>query len=170
MEMNFLSLLLAALVPMVIGFIWYHEKVFGSAWMQAVGMTKEQINTGNMVLIFGVSFLCACLMAFGLTTIATHDAFIGGALYYETNGSMNPDPASESGKWLQYYKDNLAASNHTFKHGFFHGVLIAGIFVILPSTVTDALFERRSFKYMAIKAGYWLLTLGLMGGIIAAMS
>lgn len=170
MEMNLIPLLLAALVPMVVGFIWYHEKVFGSAWMNSIGMSKDQMNGGNMVLIFGGSFVASFIISFGLAALVTHDSFIAGALYYETNGAMNPDPASESGKWLQYYKDHLAASNHTFKHGFFHGAILAGIFVILPTTVTDALFERRSFKFMAIRAGYWILTLGLMGGIIAAMS
>jgi len=28
------------------------------------------------------------------------------------------------------------------------------------------MFERRGFKYIAIHGGYWMLTLGLMGGII----
>lgn len=169
MEMNVLPLLLAALVPMAVGFIWYHEKVFGDTWMKGVGLSKEQANTGNMALIFGVSFLCACILSFGFTVIATHDAFINGALYYETAG-MDPDPASESGKWLQYYKDHLSISNHTFQHGFFHGAMISGIFIALPIVTTDALFERKGFKVIAIKAGYWIITLGLMGGIIAAMS
>jgi hypothetical protein len=30
------------------------------------------------------------------------------------------------------------------------------------------LFERRSWKYIFINAGYWILTLTLMGGIICA--
>jgi Protein of unknown function (DUF1761) len=169
MEMNFLPLLLAALVPMAMGFVWYHEKVFGTTWMNGVGLTKEQVNTGNMAMIFGVSFVGACILAMGLAVIATHDSFIAGALYYEAT-SMNPDPTSESGKWLQYYKDNLAASNHTFKHGFFHGAMIGGVFISLPIVTTDALLERKGFKVIAIKAGYWVLTLGLMGGIIASMS
>ena len=29
MQINFIAVLLAALVPMVMGFIWYHQKVFG---------------------------------------------------------------------------------------------------------------------------------------------
>ncbi|MBK8955110.1 MAG: hypothetical protein IPM34_06085 [Saprospiraceae bacterium] len=45
-------------------------------------------------------FICALVIALGLSIIATHDASIGGAWYYETNGPMKPDPNSESGKWL----------------------------------------------------------------------
>lgn len=37
--MNFVAIIVAALVPMIIGFIWYHPKVFGNTWMQVAGMT-----------------------------------------------------------------------------------------------------------------------------------
>ena len=30
MEINFLSVILAAMVPMIMGFVWYHDKVIGS--------------------------------------------------------------------------------------------------------------------------------------------
>ena len=44
MNINFLSLFLAALVPMVLGFVWYHDKMFLKPWMEATGMTKEKMN------------------------------------------------------------------------------------------------------------------------------
>ncbi|HRN41812.1 MAG TPA: DUF1761 family protein [Vicingus sp.] len=28
------------------------------------------------------------------------------------------------------------------------------------------MFERKGFKYIAINSGYWIITLGLMGGVI----
>ena len=31
---------------------------------------------------------------------------------------------------------------------------------------TNALFERKGFRYIAVNAGYWILTLMIMGGII----
>lgn len=166
--MNFLAIVVAALVPMVMGFIWYHPKVFGTTWMRAAGMTEEQTKTGNMLLIFGLSFLFSLMMAVCLNTIAIHDGFINGALYYITNKTMVPDPGSDAAKWLEYYNTNLAASNHTFKHGAFHGAFLAGVFLALPILATNALFERKGFKYIAVNAGYWIVTLGLMGGIIAA--
>lgn len=166
--MNFPAILVAALIPMIIGFIWYHPKVFGNTWMQVAGMTEEKVKTGNMPLIFGLSFLLSLMLAVSINAIAYHDSFINGALYYVTDGAMNPDPASEAGRWLEYYKTNLAASNHTFKHGAFHGFFIAGLLLALPIMATNALFERKSFKYVAVNVGYWLLTLALMGGLLAA--
>lgn len=166
--MNFVAIIVAALIPMIIGFIWYHPKVFGNTWMQVAGMTEEKVKTGNMPLIFGLSFLLSLMLAVAINTLAYHDSFINGALYYVTDGTMKPDPASEAGRWLEYYNTNLAASNHTFKHGAFHGFFIAGLLLALPIMATNALFERKSFKYVAVNVGYWLLTLMLMGGLLAA--
>lgn len=166
--MNFVAIIVAALIPMIIGFIWYHPKVFGNTWMQVAGMTEEKVKTGNMPLIFGLSFLLSLMLAVSINSIAYHDSFINGALYYVTDGTMKPDPASEAGRWLEYYNTNLAASNHTFKHGAFHGFFIAGLLLALPIMATNALFERKSFKYVAVNVGYWLLTLMLMGGLLAA--
>lgn len=166
--MNFLAIIVAALIPMIIGFIWYHPKLFGNTWMQVAGMTEEKIKSGNMALIFGLSFLLSLLLSVSMHAIAFHDNFVAGALYYVTDGTMNPDPASEAGRWLEYYKTNLAAGNHTFKHGAFHGFFIAGLMIALPIMGTNALFERKSFKYVAVNAGYWMLTLMLMGGLLAA--
>ena len=45
--MNFVAIIVAALIPMIIGFIWYHPKVFGNTWMQVAGMTEEKVKTGN---------------------------------------------------------------------------------------------------------------------------
>jgi len=53
----------------------------------------------------------------------------------------------------------------TFKHGAFHGIL-TGVFFVLPVLGTNALFERKGWKYILINAVYWTLTLALMGGII----
>lgn len=53
----------------------------------------------------------------------------------------------------------------TFKHGALHGT-IAGIFIALPIIGTNALVERKSAKYIFINAGYWVVTLAIMGAIV----
>lgn len=168
MDLNFLALVVTALVPLLVGFVWYHPKVFGNAWMKAAGVTEDQAKTGNMAMIFGLTFVFSFILAYGFNVIAIHDNFIGGAMYYATNGTMNPEPGSELAKWFEYYQTNLAASNHTFKHGAFHGFLLGGILISLPVIAVNALFERKGFKYIAINAGFWILCLTIMGGIVAA--
>ena len=64
MEFNFLAILVAAVVPMVLGFLWYNPALFGNAWMRESGMTEEKMKSGNMGVIFGVSFLLSIVLAF----------------------------------------------------------------------------------------------------------
>ena len=42
MEINFLAVLVAALSSFVVGFVWYNPKVFGTIWMNEIGMTEEK--------------------------------------------------------------------------------------------------------------------------------
>ena len=46
METNFLFIVLAALVPMLMGMVWYNPKVFGKAWMEGVGVSQEILDKG----------------------------------------------------------------------------------------------------------------------------
>ena len=60
MEFNVLAILVSAIVPLVLGFLWYNPILFGNAWMRESGMTEEKMKSGNMAVIFGVS-LCSRL-------------------------------------------------------------------------------------------------------------
>jgi hypothetical protein len=167
--MNILSILVTAFVPMVLGFVWYHPKVFGTAWMRLSGMTEEKAKQGNMALKLGLSYLFSMMIVFVLSSaIVVHDGFVKGALYYMTNrGTVKPQPGSDAAKWLDYYTTTLAASNHTFSHGSFHGFFLIGLFIVLPVIATNAIFERKNFKYVMLNAGYWILSITIMGGILA---
>ena len=46
----------------VVGALWYGV-IFGKAWQKAAGMTDEQVQSGNMALIFGLTFLFEMLIA-----------------------------------------------------------------------------------------------------------
>ncbi|MBI5915587.1 MAG: DUF1761 domain-containing protein [Bacteroidetes bacterium] len=165
MEINWLAVLVAAFVPTVIGFVWYNPKVFGTAWMNAAGMTEEKMKGGNMALIFGLSFLFSLILALAMTTISYHQTFVYNSVMNQPGFG---DPASEVGKWWADYVAKYGTNYRTFSHGAVHGTLIGGLFLALPIVATNALFERKGFKYIAINAGYWIVTLALMGGIVCA--
>ena len=167
MEINFLAVVVAALVPTVMGFIWYHEKTFGKAWAEGAGMTEEKMKSGNMPMIFGIALLFSFFLAFSMNIHAIHDNQVVGATYYATDGTMEAAEGSELAEWVEYYYTNLAADNRSFSHGAAHGLLLC-LMVILPIIVNNALFERRGWKYTLINAGYWILCLSIMGGIVAA--
>lgn len=155
--MNYI-LFVAALIPMVIGFVWYNPNVFGKAWMEASGMTDEKVKGGNMALIFGLSFVLAVLLSFAIHPMVIHQFGVESIFFHDPE---NPAKAA----FMAEYGDRF----RTFKHGALHGV-IGGIAVALPILGTNALFERKGFKYVAVNAGYWIVTMGLMGGVICQFS
>ncbi|WP_366186919.1 DUF1761 domain-containing protein [Flavobacterium ovatum] len=160
MEINFIVLLVAASSTMVIGFIWYNPKVFGTIWMTESGMTEEKMKGANMVLIFGMSLVYAFLISMSLQMITIHQwgavSMIGG------------DPSIVKPSYYAFMAD-YGTTFRTFKHGAFHGIL-TGVFMALPIIGTNALYERRSWKYTLVTAGYWIVSFMIMGGIICAWS
>ena len=63
MEFNWLSIILATLVPTVVGALWYGP-IFGKAWVKSTGKTEEELREGfNMPLVMGLSLVGSFLMA-----------------------------------------------------------------------------------------------------------
>lgn len=155
-------LFIAALVPMVVGFIWYNPKVLGTAWMKAAGVNPDAAKGANMALIFALTYLFSLFIAFMLSAMVIHQFHILSIFANEPTAS---DPNSEIGMMLKGFMDKYGSNFRTFKHGAFHGVL-AGLFFAMPVIAINAMFERKGFKYVAINAGYFIVTLALMGGVI----
>ena len=65
------------------------------------------------------------------------------------------------------FMNDYETAFRTFKHGALHGFM-TGLFFALPIIGTNALYERRSFKYTFVTGGFWILCLTIMGGIICA--
>ena len=160
MEFNIFAILVAAFSTLVVGFIWYNPKVFGNIWMRESGTTEEKMKGANMALIFGLSLFYAFLISFMLNGIVIHQnsvvSLIGGPPMIET---AKPSYAI----FMADYKDAF----RTFKHGALHGFMTA-LLLVLPVVGVNSLYERRSFKYVLIVSGYWMVAFMIMGGIICA--
>ena len=154
MELNILAIVVASIVPMVVGFIWYNPKVFGTAWMKASGMTEEKIKSGNMAVIFGVSLLLSFLLAFSVNGMVIHQVAAGQLVYPDMDAAT-----------YKAFINEFGDAHRNFRHGALHGA-IAGIFVVLPILGINALFERKGWKYILVNVGYWTLTLAIMGAIL----
>lgn len=46
----------------MVGALWYGV-IFGKRWQKAAGMSDEQVQSGNMLVIFGLTFLFEMLIA-----------------------------------------------------------------------------------------------------------
>ena len=137
MEINWIAVIVAALVPMILGYIWY-VPLFGKQWQASLNFTDEDVKSGNMGLIYGLSLVMALILAIALGPI------IEGLHAHSAEGSF-----------------------HTFKHGMLHGAMIS-FFVSIPVLVSNSLFQKNSLKNILINAAYWMLTMAIMGGIIDA--
>ena len=63
---NWISMIIATLIPTIVGFIYYNPKVAGTAWMHSLGITEEHMKKGNMPVIIGVSLVMSFFLAFFL--------------------------------------------------------------------------------------------------------
>ena len=159
---NLLFVVIAALVPIVIGFLYYSPKVFGNAWMKATGLTPEKLQSGNKAVIFGTTIFLSLMLSMMLFTMVVHQSQYYSILIDEPGfGEDGSAIMNEITTFMQKYGTNF----RTFKHGMLHGTLV-GIFIGLPIIMINGLFETRGFKYGFINAGYWIITLALMGGIL----
>lgn len=162
MPANFYMWFVAALIPIVIGAIYYHEKVFGASWMKVNGFSNKDMEGANMAVILGVSYLFSVFIAITLTGMVIHQNGVF-QMMMPTVLESGSDAQKAFTDLMSIYGGNF----RTFGHGVLHGVM-AGLMFVLPVVGINALFERRGWKYIFIHTGYWVICLALMGGLLCA--
>ena len=142
-EINFLAVIVAALVPNIIGAIYYGP-LFGKVWRNSMSKTEEDMKHKNEAVVYGSALLCSAIIAFFLkiTTELVHK------------------DVNDSGELI-------LASHHTFGHGVLHAAMIAITFII-PVIVCLGLFHKSTFKNILINSFFWLVCFAIMGGILDA--
>ncbi len=142
MEMNFYAVLVAATSTLVVGAVWYSPMLFANAWMKESGLTEEQLKKGNMLKIFGLTFLFSVMIAMIMQVLSIHQfgalGMIGGPDYI---GTAKPSYAA--------FMADYGTAFRTFKHGALHGFM-SGLFFALPLIAINGLFEHKSWKYIFI--------------------
>lgn len=154
MELNFLAIVVAAIVPLVIGAVWYNPKVLGTAWMKASGMTEEKMKGANMGVIFGITLVLSFMLAFTVNGMVIHQVAAQQLAF------TNPDAES-----FKAFMEEFGNMHRNYGHGALHGA-IGALFFVLPVLGINALFERKGWKYILINVGYWIVTLAIMGAIL----
>ncbi len=130
MDINLGSVLLAAVINMVVGYIWYARKVFGNAWMQDIG--KKSMELSNPGPGYGIMILASLLIAYVLAV------FVG-------------------------YADAV---------GYVEGAkigLLASIGLVASTQAANFVYEGRPQRLFLINAGYPVVSMTIMAGVISAM-
>lgn len=154
--MNFYAVLAAAASTLVVGAVWYSPMLFANAWMKESGLTEEQLKKGNMLKIFGLTFIFSIMIAMIMQVLTIHQF---GAL-----GMVGGDPNQALPSFNDFMAD-YGTAFRTFKHGALHGFM-SGLFLAFPLIAINGLFEHKSWKYIFINAGYWIVSMTIMGAIV----
>ncbi len=158
METNPLAFPVAALFVLIVGSIWYNPKVFGTIWMRENGFTTEELRKGNMLKIFGFTYLFSLMLTIPIMSLSVHQTgaigMVGGPSFIAT--------AKPS---FTAFMADYGTAFRTFKHGALHGCL-TGVFFALPIIGINGLFERKSWKYIFIHAGFWTVCLTIVGALV----
>lgn len=163
MDINYWVIFVAAVVPALVGGLWYGP-LFGKAWQREVGLTDEQIQQTNMPLIMGLCYVFSCLLAVGILGLGICIHEMG----FMQLMAMEPDlqqPGSPSNDLFVAVLQMAGGRHLSFAHGAFHGVL-AGIMLAFPIIAIKSMFDQRSWKYIFLNTGYWIITFALMAGLL----
>ena len=126
-NINFIAVAVAAIANMALGFIWYHPRVLGTAWMHEIGKTEEELSDPGPA--YALTLVGSFVTAYVLALIIGHvgAASLGG-------GALTG--------------------------------LVAGVGFVATSFGSDALFHERSLRHYLISAGFYVVSLLIMGAIL----
>ena len=71
-NVNYLAVLLSAIVMMLVGFVWYHPKVLGDTWMRLIG--KSSVELGNPKSGYALTFVAALVLSWTLAEVLKFSA------------------------------------------------------------------------------------------------
>lgn len=145
MEVNYLAVLVAALVNMALGALWYSPALFGKQWMAIMGYTPEMMKNPDMKKKankgYFISFVGALVMYYVLAHV------MKSMIAFMAQAGSEPVSAVHAG----------------LMGGFW---MWLGFVAVV--TLDSVLWEGKPWKFWLINNSYRLVTL-LIGGVILAV-
>src|SRR5947209_18486133 len=75
-QVNYLAVLVAAVVIFILGGLWYSKALFAKRWIALMGKSEEELKaasaSSNMPLMFVGAFICGLLIAWTLAIVMNH--------------------------------------------------------------------------------------------------
>jgi hypothetical protein len=87
-SINYLAVVISAVVKFALGVLWYSPGLFGNPWMHYTGVTEQQAAESNMAVIFSGSFVLYLLQAYIL------------AHFVHYTGSKDAKDGAQTGFWI----------------------------------------------------------------------
>ena len=160
MDQKLIVNLCAALVPLVLGAIWYNPNLLGRLWGSALGMTP--LPPARLALTVVLTYAAGYYIARSLVPIVIHQ----NGLHDMNAGDPDlKDKSSALSITVQGLMDKYGHNYRTFKHGALHG-FFTGLYLILPVLLIVGLWEHKKISWILIHAAFWILCVTIMGGIV----
>ncbi len=71
---NWPAVVVSTVVAFAVGGLWYSKALFGSAWLEEVGLTEEAVNNANMPRTFGGTFVLQFFAVIALAVLVGTDS------------------------------------------------------------------------------------------------
>jgi hypothetical protein len=136
-EVNWIGILLSAVAAMVVGFVYYSPYVAGKPWMKLMGITPDNIKQRQSEMM--KLYGISFVLALVTAFVLSH-VITMSQTYFPEYTRLTSGIMSAFWMWL----------------GF-----------VMPVQLTDVLFGGKVLKLFAINTGYQLITLLVMGLILA---
>lgn len=163
-QVNFYMLPIAALIPLILGYVWYHPAVFGNRLAKNIGQSPDQIGTFGSFKKIGFVYLFSLLLSYIILLLSVHQ--LGAHLLFLGERQME-DPNYGAHAFLANFMEQYGERHRTFGHGVLHG-LETGLFVSLALIGATTIIEGRPLKQVWPHIGFWVLCSALIGGVLAA--
>ena len=135
---NYLAVFASVILSVILGTVWYGP-LFGKIWTKEMGWTKEQMKKGAADKSAMMrSYMVQAVGSFIMAFVLAHSLIFAGT-YLNVSG--------------------VAAG---LQVGFWNWIGF-----IAPVTVTSVLWEGKSWKLWFLTNGYYLVTLCVMGVLLA---
>ena len=158
-QANWLILPIAALFPLILGYVWYHPKIFGTKLSQLTGeVMAGNRSVGQTILIYSFSLV----LAYILTLLSVHQSAIYQLFF------MDPELTDINSKYNLFIKEFMAEygdRHRSFGHGMIHGAE-AGLVLGLAFIGIPTLMQNKPLKPIWIHLGFWILCCSLMAGLV----
>ncbi|MBN1211938.1 MAG: DUF1761 domain-containing protein [candidate division Zixibacteria bacterium] len=69
MSVNYWAVLVAGVVYMILGALWYSSALFGKAWMKGIGKTKEQVSADASAVNYIIAIIGSFIASYGIARL-----------------------------------------------------------------------------------------------------
>lgn len=77
---SWVSVLIAAVMSFIVGWVWFSQRLFGATWLREMGMTKamtERAKKKSMAVTMAVGFVAQIVMAMVLAMVISTTGSVG---------------------------------------------------------------------------------------------